>query len=685
MKTILLTFFTQFFLMGFCYSQVIYVYNADEWELDNAISSANNGDTIMFDLPSYPATINIMSGYYISNKNLSIIGPSNQSVTLEAYSDEFFSSQIFSLNNNADLELKNLTLTKQTGGQDNSGQSLIYNGASLHINNCLLYNARDTSVQGAVIYNAWAGNLYIKNSTFSGNYGGQGGALYSTGNLDIESSTFYENYADNVGGGIFWHANGGYFNCRNSIFYNSTCYKYSNVINSLGYNISNDGTYGFNACTDHNNVSSIFLNQLQDNGGPTYTHSLSDCSIAINNGDPNITENDQRGLPIFGGFRDIGAFEEQTNLLNTPRGTDTRTECSPYTWIDGNIYTSNNNCSTHILVGQGANGCDSLVTLDLTIVNSAIGTDTRTECNSFIWIDGNNYTSSNNTATFNIVGGAANGCDSLVTLDLTIVNSATGTDTRTECNPYTWIDGNNYTSSNNTATFNIVGGAENGCDSLVTLDLTIINSATGTDTRTECNSFTWIDGNNYTSSNNTATFNIVGGAANGCDSLVTLNLTINSVSDITTSINGITISANNSNATYAWLDCDNNYSPINGETNAAYTPTNNGNYAVELTENGCADTSACVAITTVGILENLFNEDFTIYPNPTDGIFSIRFNSPEEDITLKIMDASGKLIDTKNYDQVDLIEYELSQPKGIYLIELSEGENQRSLIRLIKQ
>ena len=123
---------------------------------------------------------------------------------------------------------------------------------------------------------------------------------------------------------------------------------------------------------------------------------------------------------------------------------------------------------------------------------------------------------------FNIPGGAANGCDSLVTLDLTISNAVNGTDTQTACGSYTWIDGITYTASNNTATFNIPGGAANGCDSLVTLDLTISNSVNGTDTQTACDSYTWIDGNTYTASNNTATFNIPGGAASGCDSLVTL-------------------------------------------------------------------------------------------------------------------------------------------------------------------
>src|SRR5690554_7233841 len=127
---------------------------------------------------------------------------------------------------------------------------------------------------------------------------------------------------------------------------------------------------------------------------------------------------------------------------------------------------------------------------------------------------------------YTIVGGAANGCDSIVTLDLTINPVATGTDTQTACGSYTWIDGVEYTASNNTAMYTIVGGAVNGCDSIVTLDLTINQVATATDVQASCGPFTWIDGVEYTASNNTAMHTIVGGAANGCDSIVTLNLTV---------------------------------------------------------------------------------------------------------------------------------------------------------------
>ena len=246
-------------------------------------------------------------------------------------------------------------------------------------------------------------------------------------------------------------------------------------------------------------------------------------------------------------------------ISNAVNGTDTQTACGSYTWIDGNTYTASNNTATFTIVGGATNGCDSIVTLDLTISNSVSGTDTQTACGSYTWIDGNTYTASNSSATFTIAGGAANGCDSLVTLDLTISNSVSGTDTQTACGSYTWIDGNTYTASNNTATFTIVGGATNGCDSIVTLDLTISNSVSGTDTQTACGSYTWIDGNTYTASNSSATFTIAGGAANGCDSLVTLDLTIsNSVSGTDTQtacgsytwIDGNTYTASNNTATF---------------------------------------------------------------------------------------------------------------------------------------
>ena len=166
-----------------------------------------------------------------------------------------------------------------------------------------------------------------------------------------------------------------------------------------------------------------------------------------------------------------------------------------------------------------AAGCDSTVTLDLTITNSNSGTDTQSACDTYTWIDGNTYTVSNNSAT--VMLSNTNGCDSLVTLDLTINNSYSTIDVQGACDSYTWIDGNTYTTSNNTASFML--SSMTGCDSLVTLDLTIDNSLTGTDTQNACDSYTWIDGVTYTS---TGQYTNLYADVNGCDSTVTLDLTI---------------------------------------------------------------------------------------------------------------------------------------------------------------
>jgi Secretion system C-terminal sorting domain/Beta-propeller repeat len=186
----------------------------------------------------------------------------------------------------------------------------------------------------------------------------------------------------------------------------------------------------------------------------------------------------------------------------------------------------------------------------------------------------------------------------------------------------------------------------------------------GIDVITACDSLTWIDGITYTSSNSSAIDTIINAA--GCDSIVTLNLTINSVSDLTTSLIGVTITANNASANYVWLDCDNNYTAIPGETNQSFTATINGNYAVELTENGCVDTSACVAINSIGLEEKYFSENFFVYPNPTKGLITVECIGME---SLEIVDIMGKVIYEITQLSNDEIKFDISEfSKGIYFV-----------------
>lgn len=336
------------------------------------------------------------------------------------------------------------------------------------------------------------------------------------------------------------------------------------------------------------------------------------------------------------------------------------------------------------LTGTTSNWIASGATI--TSANQAPGTvngvDTQISCSPLLWIDGNTYSSDNNTATYLLAGGSASGCDSLVTLDFTLLTPAAGTDVQASCNPLTWIDGNTYTTDETAATFTLAGSAANGCDSVVTLNFTLLTPATATDVHSTCDSFTWIDGNTYTTDESAATFTIPGGAANGCDSIVTLNLTVNSV-DIGTSENNNVISANAVGATYQWLDCDNGFSAISGETNATFTPTANGNYAVAVTENSCTDTSACVAITTIGIVENFWGDDFAVYPNPTDGLVEIQFSEPQGTINLELYSLEGKRIESMTTNDLS-VKMMIEQPAGVYLLELSNEIGNTTTVRIIK-
>jgi hypothetical protein len=182
--------------------------------------------------------------------------------------------------------------------------------------------------------------------------------------------------------------------------------------------------------------------------------------------------------------------------------------CDNYT-INGQTYTAS---GSYIQTLINDAGCDSLLTLNLTINNNSY-TVNETVCNSYIF-DGNTLTSSGvYTGTFT----NAASCDSVVTLNLTIANDVV-TVNETACDSYEF-DGNTLTVSD-TYIASFVNAF--GCDSIVTLILTINTSDAVIVNETACDSYEF-DGNTLTVSDTyIATFS----NAAGCDSVVTLNLTI---------------------------------------------------------------------------------------------------------------------------------------------------------------
>jgi hypothetical protein len=145
----------------------------------------------------------------------------------------------------------------------------------------------------------------------------------------------------------------------------------------------------------------------------------------------------------------------------------------PYEYrIDGGAWQSSGefaglSTGTYTLEVRDDNNC--IVPLDVDIEDAEIlSSETTIEsCDTYTW-NGTTYTAS---GTYTYLTQNANGCDSTATLNLTINETTFGTDTQVHCEEYTWIDGITYTSSNTTATFALTSST--ACDSIVTLDLTI--------------------------------------------------------------------------------------------------------------------------------------------------------------------------------------------------------------------
>lgn len=101
-----------------------------------------------------------------------------------------------------------------------------------------------------------------------------------------------------------------------------------------------------------------------------------------------------------------------------------------------------------------------------------------------------------------------------------------------------------------------------------------------------------------------------------------------------------------SGANYQWLDCDNGFSNITGETNQTFTPTINGNYSVEVDLNGCIVISDCLIFNTNQIVE---------LENSTKKI-------------LKVIDMNGKEVQLRTNTPLILI-YEDGSTQSIYVVE----------------
>jgi|GEM_PF-1554308 len=222
--------------------------------------------------------------------------------------------------------------------------------------------------------------------------------------------------------------------------------------------------------------------------------------------------------------------------------TETAATCSnqlPYLWHGISVPAGGTAVTSDTL--QNAGGCDSIVYLTLTVIPVVTHTVYDTTCRDQFPLTWNGITlpaPAGNTATATYTTPAANGCDSIVTLDLFVRDTVTFTDQQSYCRndlPAVW-NGITIpaTAVSGTAYAVYTATASNGCDSIVTLDLVIHDTAAVTVFDTLCRNalpYTWNGLTvNAPPSGNSTTATYVTQTTNGCDSTVTLRLFIRDTS-----------------------------------------------------------------------------------------------------------------------------------------------------------
>jgi hypothetical protein len=193
------------------------------------------------------------------------------------------------------------------------------------------------------------------------------------------------------------------------------------------------------------------------------------------------------------------------------------TACQSFTWsVNNQTYTQTGNYSTTI---PTVAGCDSVITLNLTINQATNSSETVSNCGSYTWpANGQTYAQSG-TYTSTFTNGS--GCLSTQTLYLTINQPTNSSETVSNCGNYTWAaNGQTYTQSGTyTSTFTNASG----CLSTQTLYLTVNLPSSSTLTEAALDTYL-LNGQSYTQS---GTYTQVIPNAAGCDSTITLNLTLN--------------------------------------------------------------------------------------------------------------------------------------------------------------
>jgi uncharacterized repeat protein (TIGR03803 family) len=334
-----------------------------------------------------------------------------------------------------------------------------------------------------------------------------------------------------------------------------------------------------------------------------------------------------------------------------------------YIWTTTGIYTD---------TIAGAIDCDSIITVDLTINHSSTGTIYPFACESykspserFTWTESGIYLDTIPNAS---------GCDSVISIYLTVLRPSSSISGEVACETFDF-NGRILTSSG--TYYDTIPNAM-GCDSVMTLNLTILRSSASTLNESACGYYRF-NGRIVTSSG--TYIDTIANTA-GCDSVITLNLHIDRV-DTTVFQDRYVLVSLDMMADHQWIDCDNSNLPIDGENHGTFTAHKNGRYAVIVSNGVCVDTSAVFEVLGTGIADPN-SSHISLYPNPTSGSFTIDLGKVYPEAIVTITRYDGQVIRKEKLMNSHEIDLNLKDPPGIYMITVS-AENEKIIFKVVKK
>lgn len=357
-------------------------------------------------------------------------------------------------------------------------------------------------------------------------------------------------------------------------------------------------------------------------------------------------------------------------IKKSSRNSISVTSCNNYSWWQNGITYKKSGTYYDTIVN--AVGCDSIVELNLTIKNSFERSESITTCTQYKWkVNNQTYFKSGNYSY--IVKSNTQGiCDSVYYLKLTIANTLYGSDTVRTCESYKWPANNvTYKSS---GVYSTKLKTVEGCDSIVSLHLTLSKNKTTFINKVACDSFTWdATGKTYYFSDTAIKASLKSAA--GCDSTVFLNLVIKNV-EASALLDGLTLKAKSPGLEYQWIDCEDGNAIVKGATRQVFAPLTSGKYAVIIKDYSCSNQSECIAIEIpVNSTIKKSQEQFNVYPNPFNDLINIELKQNLKNVSIEIKDLSGKSIYNEKFDTVEKLTIPIDAPSGMYLLEIRSDQN----------